>query len=41
MIVAVKVLLERTKEIALVPDLLPQFRGWEFRAPTSLQVSLR
>ena len=40
-IVALRVLLERTKEIALVPDRLPTFRGWEFRAPTSLWVSLR
>ena len=40
-IVALRVLLERTKEIALMPDKLPKFRGWEFRAPTSLWVSLR
>ncbi|MBK8159032.1 MAG: cytochrome P450 [Rhodospirillaceae bacterium] len=40
-IVALRVLLERTKEIAFVPDKLPQFRGWEFRAPTSLSVTLR
>ncbi len=36
-----RVLLERTREIALVPDKLPVFRGWEFRAPTSLHVTLR
>lgn len=40
-IVALRVLLERTAEIALVPDKLPKFRGWEFRAPTSLHVTAR
>jgi cytochrome P450 len=40
-IVALRVLLGRTAEIALVPDKLPTFRGWEFRAPTSLHVTMR
>jgi cytochrome P450 len=40
-IVALRVLLERVVEIALVPDRLPKFRGWEFRAPTSLWVTVR
>ena len=40
-IVALRVLLERAAEIALVPDKLPKFRGWEFRAPTSLHVAMR
>lgn len=40
MSVALRVLIERTREIALHPQNLPTFRGWEFRAPTSLQVSL-
>lgn len=40
-IVALRVLLERTREISLVPDKPPKFRGWEFRAPTSLQVTVR
>lgn len=40
MSVALRVLIERTREIALEPGSLPVFRGWEFRAPTSLQVGL-
>lgn len=40
-IVALRVLIERTREIALDPRNLPQFRGWEFRAPTSLKVGLQ
>jgi cytochrome P450 len=40
-IVALRVLLESCSEVALDPQHLPQFRGWEFRAPTSLRVSLR
>lgn len=40
-IMALRVLLERTAEIGLVPDKLPTFRGWEFRAPTSLHVTVR
>lgn len=40
MAVALRVLIERTRKIALDPRNQPQFRGWEFRAPTSLPVSL-
>ncbi len=40
-ITALRVLLERTAEINLIPDEMPQFRGWEFRAPTSLHAALR
>lgn len=40
-IVALGVLLEGCAEIVLDSARLPQFRGWEFRAPTSLHVSLR
>jgi cytochrome P450 len=36
--IALGVLLERLKDIRLNPDRLPEFRGWEFRAPTSLHV---
>lgn len=32
-------LLERLPDLALVPEKPPQFRGWEFRAPTSLHVT--
>jgi cytochrome P450 len=32
-------LLERLPDLALVPDRMPVFRGWEFRAPTSLHVT--
>src|SRR5262245_19337281 len=39
MVIALRVLLERTKDIALVPGKEPVFRGWEFRAPTSLHVT--
>ena len=39
-IAAAGTLLEQTRDINLVPDQLPVFRGWEFRAPTSLQVTL-
>jgi len=31
-------LLQRLPDLALVPEKPPQFRGWEFRAPTSLHV---
>jgi len=40
MIIALKALLERTADIVLVPGKPPVFRGWEFRAPTSLHVTL-
>ena len=40
-IVALRVLLDATREIALDRANPPKFRGWEFRAPTSLQVGLR
>ncbi|MBL8707593.1 MAG: cytochrome P450 [Rhodospirillaceae bacterium] len=40
-IVALRVLLEGCAEIVLDPARLPQFHGWEFRAPTALHVSLR
>jgi cytochrome P450 len=39
-IIALRVLLERAPDIALVPGKTPVFRGWEFRAPTSLNVTL-
>lgn len=39
-IIALRVLLEQTRRIHLVADRMPAFRGWEFRAPTSLDVSL-
>jgi len=32
-------LLERLPDLKLVPQKLPVFRGWEFRAPTSLNVT--
>ena len=38
--IALRVLLERYPTLKLVPDFLPQFRGWEFRAPTTLHVTL-
>jgi cytochrome P450 len=34
-----RALLQRLPDLTLVPDRLPQFRGWEFRAPTSLHVT--
>jgi cytochrome P450 len=40
-ITALRVLLEQTKSIELVPAQMPVFRGWEFRAPTSLHVTLQ
>ena len=38
--IALRVLLERYPNLKLVPDRLPHFRGWEFRAPTTLYVTL-
>ena len=32
-------LLERLPDLALVPERMPVFRGWEFRAPTALHVT--
>ena len=32
-------LLERLPDLKLVPEKMPVFRGWEFRAPTSLHVT--
>jgi len=32
-------LLERLPDLKLVPESMPVFRGWEFRAPTSLSVT--
>jgi cytochrome P450 len=32
-------LLERLPDLQLVPERMPVFRGWEFRAPTSLHVT--
>lgn len=40
-ITALRVLLDNTLDIALLPGQMPEFRGWEFRAPTSLQVKLQ
>jgi cytochrome P450 len=40
MVIALRVLLERASSIALVSGKEPVFRGWEFRAPTSLHVTL-
>jgi cytochrome P450 len=40
-IVALRVLIDACREIDLDPGRLPEFRGWEFRAPTTLQVVLR
>jgi cytochrome P450 len=34
-----RALLERLPDVTLVPEKLPAFRGWEFRAPTSLHVT--
>ncbi|TDQ83007.1 cytochrome P450 [Dongia mobilis] len=39
-ITALRVLIEGCREIALDPANPPLFRGWEFRAPTSLRVTL-
>lgn len=36
---AVRLLLERLPDLRLVPGKEPVFRGWEFRAPTSLHVT--
>lgn len=38
--IALRVLLDRYPGLQLDPDQLPDFRGWEFRAPTSLHVLL-
>ncbi|UVK55784.1 cytochrome P450 [Mesorhizobium sp. AR02] len=39
MCLAVRLLLERFPDLSLVPGKEPVFRGWEFRAPTTLHVS--
>lgn len=39
MCLAVRLLLERFPDLRLVPGKEPVFRGWEFRAPTTLHVS--
>ena len=39
--IAVRVLLTRYPELRLDETRLPEFRGWEFRAPTSLHVLLK
>lgn len=36
--IALRVLLENMRDLRLEKDFVPVFRGWEFRAPTSLQV---
>ncbi|HUB41165.1 MAG TPA: cytochrome P450 [Streptosporangiaceae bacterium] len=38
--IAIEVLLQRYPQIALDPARLPEFRGWEFRAPRKLEVLL-
>jgi cytochrome P450 len=38
--IALRALLDRYPGLRLDPGRLPEFRGWEFRAPTSLHVSL-
>jgi len=39
MCLAVRLLVERIPDLRLVPGKEPVFRGWEFRAPTSLHVT--
>ena len=39
MCLAVRLLLERFPDLRLVPGKEPVFRGWEFRAPTTLHVA--
>jgi cytochrome P450 len=39
--IALRVLLEGLPDLALMPGEAPVFRGWEFRAPTSLRVTFR
>jgi cytochrome P450 len=34
-----RALLERLPDLKLLPEKMPVFRGWEFRAPTSLHVT--
>jgi cytochrome P450 len=38
--IALRMLLQRFPNLQLVPNREPQFRGWEFRAPTTLFVTL-
>ncbi|MER8920564.1 cytochrome P450 [Mesorhizobium sp. M0802] len=40
MCLALRLLLLRFPDLSLVPGKVPVFRGWEFRAPTTLYVSL-